>query len=132
MTVFADEDGLLYCEKHRREMCHQCCLNFVTVNKAKRKESQGKEVNHAKIFQKQAEKSADILRAIAIAEAGKKQAAGPGPSTLQALACSGRGGGAAAQQRCEQIAKTCAAYDAKGRVRRCTRCKSMGYCGKET
>jgi hypothetical protein len=115
-------------------MCHECCLNFVTVNKDEQneEESKAKDVNHAKIFEKQVEKSADILRAIAIAEAGKKQAAGPGPSTLQALACSGRGGGAAAQQRCEQIAKTCAAYDAKGRVRRCTRCKSMGYCGKET
>ena len=127
MTVLADEDGLLYCEKHRREMCHQCCLNFVTVNKAKRKESQGKEVNHAKIFQKQAEKSADILRAMAIAEAGEE--AGSRPVNVADMLS--EGGGAAAQQRYEQIAETCAACGKKGKVRRCARCKSVGYCGKE-
>lgn len=123
-----DEDGMLCCKEHRREMCHVCGINFVPINKATRKEAKGKVVDHAKIFQKHAEKSQDVLRAMTMAvEAGDGgAAAGSRPiSVSDALS-----EGAAAQASYEQIAETCAACGKKGKVLRCARCKSVGYCGK--
>ena len=127
MTVFEDDHGLMYCKKHRREMCHECRLDFVVVNKVKRKSDNGKKVNHDKIFQKHAEKGADFVRAMAMAEAGPE--AGSRPVDVTSLLSDG--GGAAAQQRYEEIAETCAECGKRGKVRRCARCKSVSYCGKQ-
>jgi hypothetical protein len=125
--TMADEDGMLFCKEHRREMCHECRINFVPINKAARKEAKGKVVDHAKIFQKHAEKSGDVLRAMAMAGTGAGGAgAGTGPISVSDMLSEG----AAAQASYEQIAETCAACGKKGKVLRCARCKSVGYCGK--
>jgi hypothetical protein len=122
------EDGMFYCKKHRREMCHECRINFVPVNKAARKEAKGKDVNFEKIFQKHAEKTADFLRAMAMAEAGEGGSeAGSRPISVSDMFSEG----AAAQLRYEQIAETCASCGKKGKVLRCAKCKSVAYCGRE-
>mmetsp|Transcript_45309 Transcript_45309/g.90744 ORF Transcript_45309/g.90744 Transcript_45309/m.90744 type:complete len:182 (+) Transcript_45309:82-627(+) len=91
-------------------------LNFASTNKILKKEAKGKDVNAAKIFQKQAEKNQDILRAMALS-----QAEGEGAEADSRLI----------QERYEQIAETCTACGKQGKVQRCSKCKSAAYCGKE-
>eukprot|EP00961_Rhodomonas_salina_P219058 2961202-Rhodomonas_salina.1 len=118
-----DEDGMCYCKTHRRELCHECMVNFTPTNKILRKQAKGKDVNTEKIIQKHAEKSQDVLRAMALAQAEEDGAeAGSRPIEVS---------GAAAQGRYEQIAETCAACGKKGKVQKCSKCKSVAYCGKE-
>ena len=122
-----DEDGMLLCKEHRREMCHECQINFVPFNKVARKQAKGKNVNSDKILQKHAEKSGDMLTARAMAEA----AAGGGGQPVDIADMLGQGGGAEAQKKYEQMAETCAECGKKGKVLRCGKCKSVAYCGKE-
>lgn len=118
-----DENGMFVCEEHRREMCHECKINFVPINKAARKEAQGKDANFGKIFQQQAEKNADIIRAMALDEAAGEAR---GVDIAEMLS-----GGAATQRKYEEKAETCAVCGKKGKVLRCAKCKYAAYCGKE-
>ncbi|KAJ8600400.1 hypothetical protein CTAYLR_001430 [Chrysophaeum taylorii] len=110
--VFTDENGFCFCEKHRRQHCHECQLSFSLPNRMLRAELKGRTVDVAKETEKNQRKHAHELMSMLDLNKGSKLDLG----TTEAEALQN-----AANKTCRHCGKT-------GKMLRCNRCKVAVYC----